>query len=71
LGDDLLQHLRFIDPMRGGIERVFAAQDAGLEARERSRCRDMHTHTESVWKDGYNRVAGIPSWGYTGREFRR
>lgn len=68
LGDALLQHLRYIDPVRGGIERVFEDADKANFQLERMRRRDLWNHGESVWKEDYNRLVGIPSVGYTGRE---
>jgi len=68
LNDSLLQYLRYVDPVRGGIERVFAEVEGAELERERARRREMRNYGEAVWKDDYNRLVGIPSVGYTGRE---
>jgi hypothetical protein len=66
LNESLLQHLRYIDPDRGGIARVFQDVDASEARRERQWRRQRHNDTEAIWKEDYNRLVGIPSVGYTG-----
>lgn len=68
LDEALLQHLRYIDPDRGGLERVFREADAGEDLRDARLRRHRRNQTEAIWKEDYARVAGIPSVGYTGRE---
>lgn len=67
LNEDLLLYLRYIDPDRGGIERVFRDMDAGQAQFEARRRRERHNRTEDLWKDHWNQVVGIPSVGYAGR----
>lgn len=68
LGDRLLEHLRYIDTERDGLDRqkldVEKANESMLAARERHAANDR----EAVTKDYYTKIAGIESVGYTGRE---
>lgn len=68
LDESLLQHLRYIDPDRGGVERVFAEADRGETLRDARLRRQRRNDTEAIWKEDYNRLVGIPSVGYTGKE---
>lgn len=68
LGDDLLQHLRWSDPDRGGSERLYRhAVEDELRTQEIAR-RDNRTAIEGVFGDDYAQIAGIPMVGYTGKE---
>lgn len=66
LSDSLLQHMRKVDPDRGGIERVFQEVDEKTRIRNRSNVRDGRNYRESVGKDTFNFVHDIQSVGYTG-----
>lgn len=66
LGEDLLQHLRWSDPDRGGLARVFAHVDeeqARLTQAKRNKFRREH---EAIWKEDGLRLLGIPRFGYAG-----
>jgi len=67
LSEDLLLYLRYSDPDRGGIERVFRDADLETERLEARMRRERHNRTEDIWKDDWNKVVGIPSVGYAGR----
>jgi hypothetical protein len=69
LNDILLEHLRKIDPERGGIERVTAEADQALVQRERSIERNTKNQIEAGIKEDIRRVLQIPQVGYTGKEF--
>lgn len=66
-GESLFDHLRKIDPLTGGIERMMAdiaANNARLKAAEE---RDLKNYGEAVLRDGFTQIAQIPSVGYTGK----
>ena len=68
LGDSLLEYLRFGDPDRGGIERVFQWADQGEGQRALLARRDRHNQTEAIWKEDWKQAFGVPSVGFTGKE---
>ena len=68
--DQLLQHLRYIDPDRGGIERVFKDLERDEERAEATKQRDFMNKARDVASDMFSEVYGIQSVGYTGKEFR-
>lgn len=68
LSESLLAYLRFSDPDRGGIERVFADVDAWEVAREQQMRRQRHHQTEAIWKDMRRQAFEIAGVGYTGKE---
>lgn len=68
LSDSLLQHLRYINPDRGGWERVMPQVDQSESRREAAMRRARHNATEAIWKEDFNRAFDIQSVGYTGRE---
>lgn len=68
LSESLLTHLRWSDPDRGGVDRVFTQTDADSERLVQARRRRLRNATEDVWKDAFPQVFDIPSVGYTGRE---
>lgn len=67
LGADLLQHLRWSDPDRGGLERVFTSVDVEQEQLQRSKRSAFRTQHEAIWKEDKYRLLGIPLSGYTGK----
>lgn len=68
LGDSLLDHLRKIDPYLGWREQVHKDIDRRNAAKEAAQQRHIGNITEAVSKEHFNRLVGIPSVGYTGRE---
>jgi predicted Zn-ribbon and HTH transcriptional regulator len=68
LGDRLLEELRFGDPDRDGLERMWKDTLREEEALEKGRKRDSRNYGEAVWKEEFNRVFEIQSKGYTGKE---
>lgn len=69
LGWDLLQHLRWSDPDRGGTERVFDAVETGEAQREALQRRKFKREHEAIWKEDFRRLFQYPMVGYTGKEF--
>jgi hypothetical protein len=65
LSEILLEHLRFLNPLTGGIERNAEMVDRHNKQLLASRERDVQNTVEST-KDDYGFIAGIPSVGYTG-----
>jgi hypothetical protein len=70
LTDLLIDHLKKLDPTRGWRDSITKAIEIKNEKIERSKEREIENHTEAVWKDNYNQIAGIPQVGYTGKEFK-
>lgn len=66
LGESLLEYLRKIDPLTGGIERVVGEADAYNRKREATQQRDLKNLGESAILDDYSQLMGIPMVGYTG-----
>lgn len=66
----LLEHLRYIDPDRGGIERVFKDADRHEEQRVARLRRERHNMAEALFKEERREVLEIPMVGYSGRSFR-
>ena len=62
--NDLLVHLRYIQPERGGFERVLADTDHGNAEREKSNTRTMRRNTEAIWKEDFTRNFEIDSVGW-------
>lgn len=68
LGDRLLEYLRSIDPSHRDpydLIRQLDARNAQLEA---TRKRDASNDIEAATLDNFNRLVGIQSVGYTGKE---
>lgn len=68
LGESLLEHLRKIDVFNGGNERVkeaVARRNKFIEAEEAA---NFRRHVDAGVRERFNRLVGIPSWGYTGKE---
>ena len=68
LDESLLQHLRYTDPYRGGLERLQADLEASELAIAVAKQRDLRNKIESATKDDFKRLVGISQFGYTGRE---
>ena len=68
LGEVLLQHLRRIDPRRGGTKDVVAELDRRNRARLRAKEKELSTLSEDVLKDRFTELFDIHSVGFTGRE---
>ena len=64
LGDDLLIHLRYIQPELGGLERVAADTDQANAEREQRLTRERHRNTEAIWKEDFTAAFDIQSVGY-------
>lgn len=65
LGEDLLAHLRYIDPDRDGILRVFADVDKAEANRLETLRRTRHNVAEAIFSEERRRVLEIPMVGYT------
>jgi hypothetical protein len=69
-GDMLIQHLIKLDPLRtyrtGLAKQADKANSAAMAARERH----FINETQAIAKDSYKQLAGIPTWGYTGKVFK-
>lgn len=68
LNDQLLEHLRRIDPMRDGPRRMARDADRATHAAEQSRIRANSNETESIIKDAIGQIGGFTTVGYTGKE---
>lgn len=68
LGEKLLEHLRFTDPSRDGLERMWRELEAAELAKEKSSVREKKNLGEAIWKEEFNRVFEIQSKGYTGKD---
>jgi hypothetical protein len=68
LNDRLLEHLRMIDPARGGYERLNANLKLSLERKAWSEARAIENHSEAVVKDNLNSLFDVAHVGYTGKE---
>lgn len=66
LGEKLLEHLRFTDPERDGLERLWRDIEKSEAALEKGRAREKANYGEAVWKDEFTRVFQIQSRGYEG-----
>lgn len=67
LTDRLLEHLRKIDPNRGGYERIQMELVLAEERRIASAERTVSNHIEDVTKDNLNSLFDVAHTGYTGR----
>jgi hypothetical protein len=68
LSDMLLEHLRYSDPYRGGVERQVGEVDLHNERLELRKQRDTMNEAGAVAADLFPQLHGIPQVGYTGRE---
>jgi hypothetical protein len=71
LGTELLIHLRYIQPERGGHERVLPDVDRAEVIRETSNRRQLHRNSEAIWKEDFTRNFEIDSVGYGGHSGTR
>jgi hypothetical protein len=65
LNDALLEHLRWSDPYRSGLERVWKDLTEGEARQARVKRRDRNNYLEDATRDLYNGIHGIPTFGYT------
>lgn len=70
LGESLLEHMRKVNPLTGGIDRVFQEVDKKTLNRNITNRRDGRNYREDVGKDTFNYVHEIQSVGFTGRSNR-
>lgn len=64
LGSALLQYLRYIQPERGGLERVLPDVEAAEKARAVAKRRELHRNTEAIWKEDFTKNFEIDSVGW-------
>lgn len=67
LNDSLLHELDRTDPDRGGNERVFRAQQAAMEFKEKMQEYAITSNADAAFRERFNRLVGIPQTGYTGK----
>lgn len=67
LGEKLLEHLRFTDPERDGVERLQKDMEREEKATELGRERERKNFGEALWKDEFTRLFEIQSRGYEGK----
>ena len=70
LADTLLEHLRYSDPYRGGVERQMREVDISNERNRYRKRRDALNEAGSVAADLFPQLHGIPQVGYTGKEMQ-
>lgn len=68
LDDLLLLHLRWIDPLSGGISRIRKHVNERNEQHEKSRHNDAFNEIDAATADNFGRLFDIQQVGYTGRE---
>jgi hypothetical protein len=68
LADALLEHLRYTDPYRGGVERQMSEIDIHNERRDYRKRRDALNEAGAVAADLFPQLHQIPQVGYTGKE---
>ena len=68
LDDLLLLHLRWIDPLSGGIDRVRKYVNERNAQHERSRDNAAYGEIDAATADNFGRLFDIQQVGYTGRE---
>jgi hypothetical protein len=66
----LLEHLRYIDPDRDGVVRVFKDADDHEVRRVAALRRERHNVAEALFKEDRRQVLEIPMVGYSGRSLR-
>lgn len=70
LNERLIDHLRKLDPLRGHSHELAAEADRRNVARLKAAEANLSDTVISAADDDYRRLVGIPSVGYTGKEFR-
>ena len=68
LDDLLLLHLRWIDPVHGGISRVRKYVNERNAQHDRTRNNDAYREIDAATSDNFGRLFDIQQVGYTGRE---
>jgi len=66
LGERLLEHLRFTDPERDGLARLWKDLETHEERVEAGQIREKQNLGEALWKDEFTRLFDIQSRGYEG-----
>lgn len=66
LGDVLMNHLKSIDPENPISEKLAEDLDRQNEALARTMETDAIRPTEAAFEERYNRIVGIPQFGYSG-----
>lgn len=70
INDALLYHLKKIDAHSGGTERVREAVDRGNRMLEREQSGNLRRPIEAAVRERFNRLVGIPQFGYAGRPYQ-
>jgi hypothetical protein len=65
LNDALLHELDRTDPDRGGVERVFKAQQDAMEFKEKAQQWEITHNADAAFRERFNRLVGIPQVGRT------
>jgi hypothetical protein len=68
-GDQLIQYLISLDPLRTYRDGLHKRADANNELRQAARERKFKNEIQAHTLDNYNKLVGIESVGYTGKEF--
>ncbi len=71
LDEVLLTHLRWIDPLSGGPQRVLSEVKRDTERFEKSKNRAAFGEIEAAAGDNFNALFEIESVGYTGKEYKK
>jgi hypothetical protein len=70
LNDSLIDYLKRLDPEREASRRLRQQVDGHNLATQTRLEQSVSNATTDAANDDFNRIAGIPSVGYTGKEFR-
>ena len=70
LNDQLIDYLKQLDPNRDGVQRSRSRVDANNLKLVQQQQRQVLNATTDAASDDFNRIAGIPSVGYTGKIFQ-
>lgn len=68
LNDRLIEHLRKIDPLRGASSELADQADVHNRVLWETAERDYSNSTYSQVEERYNRLVGIPQFGYNDRK---
>ncbi len=69
LSDSLIDHLRKIDSEKDGTDRVAAEVDRSNQWMLFQNKMKLRNHLQAGIKDRYNRLVGIPQFGYAGSTY--
>lgn len=69
LNERLIEHLRKIDPLRGGQKELADAADRYNELLVQAAENQISNDGYAALEERYNRLVGIPQTGYTGKVF--